>query len=44
MFREEPASQTDLLKRVLKYTVYSKMIGQTNSETVTNEEEQTDGE
>ena len=44
VFREEPASQTDLLKRVLKYTVYSKMIGQTNSETVTNEEEQTDGE
>mgnify|MGYP001321575675 FL=1 len=43
VFREEPASQTDLLKRVLKYTVYSKMIGQVASETITSEEEQTDG-
>lgn len=43
VFREEPESQTDLLKRVLKYTVYSKMIGQVASETITSEEEQTDG-
>ena len=32
VFREEPASQTDLLKRVLKYAVYAKMLGQANEE------------
>lgn len=44
VFREESASQTDLLKRVLKYAVYAKMIGQTTSDAQTGGEEQTDGE
>lgn len=30
VFREEPTSQTDLLKRVLKYTVYAKMLERSN--------------
>lgn len=36
VFREEKDSQMDLLKRVLKYAVYAKMIGQA---TETNQEE-----
>ena len=44
VFREEPKSQTDLLKRILKYTVYEKMINQEASETQLSEEEQDDGE
>lgn len=44
VFCEEQASQTDLLKRVLKYSVYAKMLGQINAnsqlegESVGNEE------
>ena len=39
VFREEPASQTDLLKRVLKYGVYAKMIGQVATGTHESKEE-----
>lgn len=42
VFREEPVSQTDLLKRVLKYGVYTKMVEQVESQS--NEEDQIDGE
>lgn len=44
VFREESASQTDLLKRVLKYTIYEKMIGQAVSEEKSAEGEQSSGE
>lgn len=44
VFREEPASQTDLLKRVLNYAVYAKMIGHKTAETQVSEEELADGE
>ena len=44
VFREGPASQTDLLKRVLKYGVYAKMIGQVATGTHESEEEQSDGD
>ncbi len=44
VFREESASKTDLLKRVLKYTVYAKMISQATLDVQTGGEEQTDGE
>ena len=42
VFREEPVSQTDLLKRVLKYGVYTKMVEQV--ELQSNEEGNVDGE
>ena len=44
VFREESASQTDLLKRVLKYTIYENMIGQAVSEEKSAEGEQSSGE
>lgn len=48
VFREEPSSQTDLLKRVLKYAVYAKMLGQVNEgsqvEIENAEEGSSDGE
>lgn len=48
VFREESGSQTDLLKRVLKYTIYAKMNGQaagsSQVENTEGEEEGPDGE
>lgn len=48
VFREESASQTDLLKRVLRYSIYERMIDQkaanTQSDNPEGEEGQPDGE
>lgn len=47
-FREESGSQTDLLKKVLKYTVYAKMLGQASTnaqpENIEGEEAKSDVE